>query len=193
MFDMVNAEIDDLSSSMNGLYRVVSVDLDNNGSDRQINITNSGTILELIDVRLRYLSDDHPIVSGVRLSTGLPTSDFPSGNTLVIDEGVMAGSLRVRYKSAFTRASSEASDLTTDCLLPATCDDIVELGLAIRMMSAREIKRNFIESQGDTRRSDEVPPGSVRDSFTSLVRLRRERIAAESARLKVQYPIKFRK
>jgi hypothetical protein len=193
MFDMVNAEIDDLSSSMNGLYRVVSVDLDYNGSDRQINITNSGTILELIDVRLRYLSDDHPIVSGVRLSTGLPTSDFPSGNTLVIDEGVMAGSLRVRYKSAFTRASSEASDLTTDCLLPATCDDIVELGLAIRMMSAREIKRNFIESQGDTRRSDEVPPGSVRDSFTSLVRLRRERIAAESARLKVQYPIKFRK
>jgi hypothetical protein len=193
MFDMVNAEIDDLSSSMNGLYRVVSVDLYYNGSDRQIDITGSGTILELIDVRLRYLADDHPIVTGARLSTGLPTSDFPSGNTLVLDDSVMAGDLRVRYKSAFTRASSESSDLTTNCLLPATCDDIVELGLAIRMMSAREIKRNFIESQGDTRRSDEVPPGSVRDSFTSLVRLRRERIAAESARLKVQYPIKFRK
>ena len=42
-------------------------------------------------------------------------------------------------------------------------------------------------------RADEVPPGAVRDSFTSLVRLRRDRIIAEAARLKVQYPIKFRK
>jgi hypothetical protein len=193
MLDMLNSELDDLSSAMNNLYRVVTADLDYNGNDRQIDITGSTSVLELIDVRLRYLADEYPIIRDVRLQTGLPTADFPSGNAIVLDENVMAGSLRVRYKSGFTRASSEASDLTTDCKLPSTCDDIVELGLIIRMMSAREIKRNFIESQGDTRRSDEVPPGSTRDSFTNLVRLRRDRIMAESARLKVQYPITFRK
>jgi len=193
MFDAVNAELDDLSSTMNGLFRVVTVDLTYNGSDRQINITSSGTIIELLDARLRYLSDDHPVLNYVRLQTGLPTADFASGNTLVFDEPVMAGSVRLRYKAPFVRATTEASDLTTNCFLPATCEDIVETGVVLRMMNGREIKRNFTESQSDTRRANEVPPGAVRDSMQNLARLRRERIIAEAARLKAQYPIKFRK
>ena len=193
MLDSVNAELDDLSSTMNGLFRVVTVDLTYNGSDRQINITSSGTIIELLDARLRYLADDYPVLNAVRLQTGLPTSDFASGNTLVFDEPVMAGTVRVRYKAPFTRATTEADDLTSTCFLPATCDDIVETGVILRMMSGREIKRSFIESQGDTRRADEVPPGASRDSVANLARLRRERIIAEAARLKAQYPIKFRK
>ena len=193
MFDAVNAELDDLSSTMNGLFRVVTTDLTYNGSDRQIDITSSGTIIELLDARLRYLADDHPVLGSVRLQTGLPTTDFASGNTLVFDEPVMAGTVRVRYKAPFTRATSESSDLTTNCFLPTTCDDIVETGVILRMMNGREIKRNFTESQSDTRRADEVPPGAVRDSMQNLARLRRERIIAEAARLKAQYPIKFRK
>jgi hypothetical protein len=193
MLDAVNGELDDLSSTMNGLFRVVTTDLTYNGSDRQINITSSGTIIELLDARLRYLADDYPVLNSTRLQTGLPTTDFASGNTLVFDEPVMAGTVRVRYKAPFVRATSESSDLTTDCFLPATCEDIVEAGVVIRMMNGREIKRNFVESQGDTRRADEVPPGSIRDSISNLVRLRRDRIIAEAARLKAQYPIKFRK
>lgn len=193
MLDAVNADLDDLSSTMNGLFRVVSVDLTHNGSDRQINITSSGTILELLDVRLRYLSDDHPVIHSVRLQTGLPTSDFASGNTLVFDEDIMAGTLRVRYKAPFVRATSESSDLTTDCFLPSTCDDIIELGVVMRMMAGREIKRNFTEAQFDTRRSEEVPAGSITNSIANIQRLRRERIISEAGRLKAQYPIKFRK
>ncbi len=193
MLDALNADLDDLSSTANGLFRVVTVDLTYNGSDRQINITNSGTILELLDVRLRYLADDHPVIHGVRLQTGLPTTDFASGNTIVFDEDIMAGTLRVRYKAPFVRATTEASDLTTDCFLPATCDDIVEMGVIMRLMAGREIKRNFIESQGDTRRPDEVQAGAVANSIANIQRLRRERVIAEAGRLKAQYPIKFRK
>ena len=193
MLDSVNADIDDLSSTANGLFRVVTVDLTYNGSDRQIDITSSGTILELLDVRLRYLADDFPVIHSSRLQTGLPTADFPSGNTLVLDEPVMAGTLRVRYKAPFTRATTEASDLTTDCFLPATCDDIIEMGVVLRMMAGREIKRNFTESQGDTRRPDEVPAAAVANSITNIQRLRRDRIIAEAGRLKAQFPIKFRK
>jgi len=193
MLDAVNYDLDDLSSTMNGLFRVVTVDLTYNGSDRQINITGSGTIIELLDVRLRYLADDHPVIHSARLQTGLPTTDFASGNTLVFDEDVMAGTVRVRYKAPFVRATSESSDLTTDCLLPSTCDDIIELGVVMRMMAGREIKRNFTEAQFDTRRSEEVPAGSVRDSIVNIQRLRRDRIIAEAGRLKAQYPIKFRK
>jgi hypothetical protein len=193
MLDAVNADLDDLSSTANGLFRVVTTDLSYNGSDRQINITSSGTIIELLDVRLRYLADDYPVIRSARLQTGLPTTDFASGNTLVLDEPVMAGTLRVRYKAPFVRATSETSDLTTDCFLPATCDDIVEMGVMLRMMAGREIKRNFTETQSETRRPDEVPPGAVTQSVANIQRLRRERVIAEAGRLKAQYPIRFRK
>ena len=193
MLDALNAELDDYSSTANGLFKVTSTTLTYNGSDRQINLAGATNVLELIDVRLRYTADDYPVIRGVRLQRDLPTSDFASGIAIVFDESVMAGSLRVRYKSPFTRATSESSDLTSFCGLPATCDDLVELGLIIRMMAGREVKRSFIESQGDTRRPDEVPPGSSRDSTANLLRLRRERITAEAGRLKAQYPTQFRK
>ena len=189
MFDALNQEIDDLSSPANGLFRVVSVDLSYNGSDRQINITGATNIIDLIDVRLRYLSDDFPVIRRVRLGRDLPTADFASGHALVFDEGTMAGTLRVRYKAPYTRLSSLSSDIQTVSYVPVTMEDILEYGVMARVLSPREVKRNFIESQGDTRRSDEVPPGAMRDSFNNILRLRRDRIVAEAARLARQYPL----
>ena len=193
MLDSLNSDIDDLSSTMNGLFRVVAQDISYNGSDRQINLTSGAGIIDLLDVRLRYLADDYPVIRKVRLQRNLPTADFASGFAIVFDEPVMAGSLRVVTKREFTRASSESSDLQSACFVPQSCEDILEMGVLLRMMNGREIKRNFIESQGDTRRSDEVPAGATRDSLTNIQRLRRERIIAEAARLKQQYPLVFRK
>jgi hypothetical protein len=193
MLDGLNSDIDDLSSTMNGLFRVVAQDISYNGSDRQINLTSGAGIIDLLDVRLRYLADDYPVIRKVRLQRNLPTADFPSGFAIVFDEPVMAGTLRVVTKREFTRASSESSDLQSACFVPQSCEDILEMGVILRMMNGREIKRNFIESQGDTRRSDEVPAGATRDSLTNIQRLRRERIIAEAARLKQQYPLVFRK
>lgn len=193
MFDMLNAEIDDLSSSVNGLFRVVTTNVDYNGSDRQINIDGATSVLELMDVRLRYMDDDFPYIRGVRLQRDMPTADFASGFSVVLDDAVMAGTLRIRYKAPFVRAASESSDLTTYCYVPATCEDIIEAGVMVRIMNAREIKRNFIESQSDTRRAEEVPPRAIQESAANLQRLRRERIIAEAARLKAQYPQQFRR
>ena len=193
MLDALNADLDDLSSTMNGLFRVVAQDISYNGSDRQINLTSASGIIDLLDVRLRYLADDYPVIRKVRLQRNLPTADFASGIAIVFDEAVMAGTLRVVTKREFTRVTAEANDMQTVAFLPVTCEDILEMGVILRMMNSREIKRNFIESQGDTRRSDEVPAGSTRDSLTNIQRLRRERIIAEAARLKQQYPLVFRK
>ena len=193
MLDALNADIDDLSSTVNGLFRVVAQDISYNGSDRQINLTSASGVIDLLDVRLRYLADDYPIIRNVRLQRNLPTADFASGIAIVFDEAVMAGTLRVVTKREFTRVTAEANDLQTVAFIPASCEDILEMGVVLRMMNGREIKRNFIESQGDTRRSEEVPPGSTRDSLTNIQRLRRERIVAEAARLKQQYPLVFRK
>lgn len=192
MLDALNQEIDDLSSPANGLFRVVATNISYNGSDRQVNITGASNIIDLIDVRLRYLSDDFPVIRKVRLGRDLPTADFASGYALVFDEGTMAGTLRVRYKAPFTRVASISDDIQSVTYIPVTMEDILEYGVMARMLSPREIKRNFIESQGDTRRSDEVPPGAMRDSFSNILRLRRDRIVAEAARLARQYPLTIR-
>ena len=192
LLDSFNQELDDLSSPSNGLFRVVTASVDYNGADRQVNLTSASTIIDLIDVRLRYLASDYPVLRGVRLSRDLPTSDFASGFALTFDELSMAGTLRVRYKAPFVRASTTASDIQSVCLLPLTMEDIIEMGVMARMLAVREVKRNFIESQGDTRRSDEVPAGSMANSVTNILRLRRDRIIAEASKLARQYPLTIR-
>jgi hypothetical protein len=87
-----------------------------------------------------------------------------------------------------TEADTLASVGGTD-----TLDDLLVLGAQIRMIAPRELKRNFTESQGDTRRAEEVPAGAVINSMGGLMRLRRDRIQAEAARLNRQYPIRIRK
>lgn len=192
LLDSFNQELDDLSSPSNGLFRVIAANVDYNGSDRQVNLTSATTIIDLIDVRLRYLSSDYPVLRGVRLSRDLPTSDFASGFALTFDEVSMAGTLRVRYKAPFVRASTTSSDIQSVCLMPINMEDIVEMGVMARMLAVREVKRNFIESQGDTRRSDEVPAGSMANSVTNILRLRRDRIIAEASKLARQYPLTIR-
>ena len=192
LLDSFNQELDDLSSPSNGLFRVVTASVDYNGADRQVNLTSATTIIDLIDVRLRYLASDYPVLRGVRLSRDLPTSDFASGFALTFDEVSMAGTLRVRYKAPFVRASTTSSDIQSVCLMPINMEDIVEMGVMARMLAVREVKRNFIESQGDTRRSDEVPAGSISNSVTNILRLRRDRIIAEASKLARQYPLTIR-
>lgn len=192
LLDSFNQELDDLSSPSNGLFRVVTASVDYNGADRQVNLTSASTIIDLIDVRLRYLASDYPVLRGVRLSRDLPTSDFASGFALTFDEVSMAGTLRVRYKAPFVRALTTSSDIQSVCLMPINMEDIVEMGVMARMLAVREVKRNFIESQGDTRRSDEVPAGSMANSVTNILRIRRDRIIAEASKLARQYPLTIR-
>ena len=192
LLDALNQDIDDLSSPLNGLFRIISANVDYNGADRQIDLTGATSIIDLLDVRLRYLDSDYPVIRKTRLQRDLPTSDFPSGFAIVFDESVMAGTLRVRYKAPFSRVSALADSLQSVAFVPVTMEDILELGVMYRMLSTREVKRNFIESQGDTRRSDEVPPGAMRDSFSNVLRLRRDRIIAEAAKLARQYPLTIR-
>jgi hypothetical protein len=193
MLDALNQDIDDLSSPANGLFQIISTDaITYNGSDRQIDMTGVTSLLDLIDVRVKYKSDDFPFVRGVRLQRNLPVADFPSTFALVFDEAPVAGKLIVRYSSPFVRAASTASDIQSVCKVPLTMEDILEMGVMIRMLSVREVKRNFTEAQGDTRRADEVPPGAMRDSFNNILRLRRDRIIAEKAKLARQYPLNIR-
>lgn len=188
----LNTDLSDLSSPLNGLFQMKTVDLSYNGSDRMVDMTGVTSILDVYDVRYRYLNDDYPIVRDVRFLRNMPTADFPSGYALAFDSGIRSGVVRVIYKAPFGQFTSEASTLTS-VGIGQELEDLLVLGAQIRIMSGREVKRNFTESQGDTRRPDEVTSGAVLNSMIGLQRLRRERILAESARLARQYPLRIRK
>lgn len=188
VLEAVNDELSDLSSPMHGLFQVKTLNIDYNGSDAMIDLTNVTSIIDLLTVSVRYMTDDYPIARKIRLIRDLPTDDFPSGFALRFDQAVFPGRLRVVYKAAYTTAATEATDINSGCGVQETVTDIVALGAQIRLMSPREIKRNFTESQGDTRRADEVAMGSVANSTAGLIRLRRDRIQAEAARLARAYP-----
>jgi len=192
VLNQLNADLADLSSPLNGLFRVRTLDISYNGSDRMVNLTGVTDMLDLHDVRYRYLSDDYPVIRNVRLLRDMPTTDFASGYALAIDDYLRAGTLRVVYKAPYGSFAAE-SDTVADVGGSQYLDDLLTVGAQMRLVAPREIKRNFTESQGDTRRAEEVPSGSVANSMIQLQRLRRDRIQAEAARLNRQYPIRIRK
>jgi hypothetical protein len=192
VLDALNSELADLSSPMNGLYQMKTVDLSYNGSDRMVNLTDVTDVVDFYEARLRYLADDYPIIKNVRFLRNMPTTDFASGYVLAFDDDVRSGTVRVLYKAPYTAFSSESSTVASTGG-GSELEDLLVLGAQIRMLAGREVKRNFIESQGDTRRADEVPAGAMNNSMTGLMRLRRDRIQAEAARLARQYPLRIRK
>jgi hypothetical protein len=188
VFESLNDEIADLSSPMHGLFQVKTLNISYNGTDRMINLTGATNVIDLLNTSVRYLSDDYPLARKVKLVRDLPTDDFTSGFALKFDQNVYTGRLRVVYKSAYGSAVDESTSLTTTCGIQESVVDIVTIGTQLRLMAPREIKRNFTESQGDTRRAEEVGPGAITASVSSLRQLRKDRITAEAARLARAYP-----
>lgn len=188
IIEAINAEIDDLSSPMNGLFQIKSLELNYNGTWSMINLPTTDKIIDLISVSLRYIATDYPKIRRCRLIRDLPNDDFNAGYGIRFDEQVRAGRMVVVYKSPFINATSESQNLQNFSGVPASCEDILIMGAQIRLVSPREVKRNFTESQGDTRRADEVPTGSVSSSINNIIRLRRDRITSEAAKLARQYP-----
>lgn len=189
ILEAFNDDLDDLSTPANGLYRVKTVDIPYNGTDRMINVPSNNDVIDVIDARIRFTEDDYPAIRRIQLIRNLPTKDFSSGTAISINEIVRAGDIRLTYKAPFTRLTRESDDIQSVAGLPISAEDILIMGAQIRLMSPREIKRNFTESQGDTRRSNEVPAGAVANSINSLLRIRRERIMAEATKLDSRYPI----
>jgi hypothetical protein len=189
IMEAFNDDLADLSSPMNGLYRVKSLDISYNGSDTMINLPSVNDVIELIEVRLRYKSDDYPMIRRTSIIRNLPTTDFGSGIALKFNEATRSGNLRVTYKAPFNKVTQETDNLQTVAGFPLSAEDILVMGAEIRLMAPREMKRNFVESQGDTRRANEVPAGAVANSINNMIRLRRDRITAEATKLDSQYPV----
>ena len=72
--------------------------------------------------------------------------------------------------------------------LHSSAYDLPSVGAALRLMSTRPVRREFIDEQGSSRRAGEVPAGAISAAMRDLRALRETRINAEAARLDQHYP-----
>ena len=193
IWDQLGNDLGDLSSPSNGLFGINSVDLTYNATINGYDLGPiSDQILSVYEVK--YLTPgpqlDNPRITtnGFRLNRNAINTQFPSGISLQLFQPAMPGyNVRVVYRSVFTMPSTSFANVSSTGLLPSAYD-LPPLGAAIRLMEGREIKRNFTEGQGDTRRAGEVAPGAILQSARGLQQMRAQRIAAEAAKLDALYP-----
>lgn len=178
-------ELRDLSAPDNGLWALRIEDVPYASGFSHFALTDP----DVLDVYAVYaVAADDTYAPFLRMAYRLDRGEA-GGPSLTMLSAVPAetASLRVLVRAPFVVPTDPTTDLATTGL-PVTAYDIPPLGAAMRLVLPREIKRNFTEAQGDTRRAAEVQAGSVSNSMRSLAALRMQRIIAESGRLSSLYP-----
>lgn len=194
IWDALSDDLSDLSSPMNGLFAIGTVDFTYLSSQNSYDLGSIASSL-ISGYEVKYLTSsgykDIPRLPQDmwRINRNVNTSEIASGLALELFASAQPGySVRLTYKSTFTVPATSATNVSTTGL-QSTAYDLPPIGAAIRLMAGREIKRNFIESQGESRRATEVGAGATMQSANGLKQLRAQRIAQEAARLAAMYPI----
>lgn len=193
----VNEEINDLSSPTNGLFQIGTTELVYDSALVGYDLSLAPNMISPIELRVenpgsfkewtRIPSHKYRVVKGA------PTGDegFESGMALFLYDtwaGSTGDRLHLTYRKGFNQLSNSFSTKVATGL-PSSAWDIPPIGAAISLMAGREIKRSFVESQGDSRRAAEVTAGTSTSSVNALRLLRQQRITAEAQRLDGFYPI----
>lgn len=130
-----------------------------------------------------------PLLNGFHIRRDSNLTDFPSGYAVVLYEGAFPGrEVRVTYSAQLAPLTAATDDVLVVTGLDTSSHDIPPLGAAIRLQGVREGQRNFNDSQPDTRRAAEVPPGAQIQSIRGLQDFHRRRVLSSQKMLRQQYP-----
>jgi hypothetical protein len=195
IFQAINEDLADLSSPLNGMFQMKTVNLTYNATYRGYDMTSVTDVIDIYEIRYESIGPDRywPEITAWNLTRNMDTSEFASGLALMLSEAADPGqTLRVRYKAPFVALSAVTDNVTTISGLHAQALDIPPLGAAARLVGPREVKRGFMEHQGEPRRAEEVPAGQQLRSAQGLMGMRRARLHSEAARLYAMYPPRLR-
>lgn len=187
----LNNELLDLASPSSGLFQMKTAEFAFDASVNGYDL--SGVTDDILEVHAVTWSDSgsenqEPAMRSWSLRRDRDTDDFASGYALVLYSEAESGrTVRVQYKTGFAALTDSSTALST-VGLHAGAYDLPPLGAALRMMSTRPIRREFLDEQGFSRRAEEVPAGAPSASMRDLRALRMERVNAEASRLAQQYP-----
>ena len=191
VLNAINDELADLSSPQNGLFQMKTVEFTYNIAQDGYNLT--GVTDDILTIYQVTYTDDgsedtEPVLPAWSLRRDRNTASFASGYALILHDDANSGQkVRVQYKTGFTALAATSTALST-VGLHSSAYDLPSLGAALRLMSTRPVRREFIDEQGSSRRAEEVPAGAISASMRDLRALRETRINAEAARLDQQYP-----
>jgi hypothetical protein len=124
-----------------------------------------------------------------RVDKSADTTEFASGASLSVYDAINPGrTIRVVYTKQPTALSSASDEFTTITGLPASCEDVIRLGAAYRMIP-------FLDSphlQGFSAEMDfgsnMRPVGGSAQLARFMLQLYQVRLQEEQRRLAVQYP-----
>lgn len=197
IYRAINDELLHLSSPSAGLFRMNFTDITYSPAVQGYDL-GVGDLIDIWEIRAETIGPDldWPLLTHWSLARSQDTTDFASGNSLLLYEGAYPGkAVRVFYRTGFTQftdvdPTANVEDATG---LYGQAHDILALGAALRLAGAGEVARNLTDSQGDTRRAGEVPPGAKNASVGGLLREYTLRLNAESMRLSNRYPTRFKR
>lgn len=156
----------------------------------------------IIDVR-RFFSDTHggtspstwPTVQNWNLMTsgaGVVDAATTSGLLLRIGDGLATGYVHVTVALPLSMQDALlGDDLIDDIGLPSSSLDLLELGVRIRLLSQSEIGRSARQAQGDARRAEENPPGSIVPVLQLMERQYARRMMMEQRKFYARHPLRF--
>ena len=192
VFTAINEDITSLSAPANGLFKVGTVQFAYSAASVGYDLTGVTDIQQILEVR--YAEPDNfgrtpRLANGdFRLERNTTVGEYSSTYSLKLLRGGYPGrTITVLYRSGFTPFAATTDNLTVTGL-PTSAFDLPPMGAALRLLVGREIRRNDITSQGDTRRAEEVGPGAEAASMRNLAGLRAQRINEEVSKLNAQYP-----
>lgn len=192
--EAINDSLNYLSSPTYGLFRVVNQTIAYNPVQQGYDLGSLPTnFLEVLELTYDLPDPSHnfpKIRNGeYQILRGVTNAKFPSGQGIILYRPAFPGlNINICVSAPFTLAANLTDDLTTTCGLPSTALDIPAICAEIDLTATREIKRNFIEDQPDSKRLQDVPAGAMTGAVAALMAHRDRRIAVEADRLRRLYP-----
>jgi hypothetical protein len=192
VFTALNEDIASLSAPSNGLFKVGTVQFTFSSASVGYDLAGVTDLQQILEVRYAepdsYGRTPRLDTKDYRLERNTTVGEYSSTFSLKLLRGGYPGrTVTVLYRTGFTQLAATTDNLTVTGL-PTTAYDLPPMGAALRLLVGREIRRNDITSQGDTRRAEEVGPGAEAASWRGLAGMRAQRINEEVSKLQAQYP-----
>lgn len=181
----VNSELEHLYGR--GLFRVGTTEFVYDGTTVGWPIDDGAERVYRVQAEDYGGRDNWITLSGWTFEHNQDAATFPTGNALFLRCGAIPGrKVRVTWFGRFAPLTALDQDVTETSGLGAL--ELLRLGTAISLLVGREVGRNFHETQGNTRRAEEVPPGAESIGLNPLLRRWTQLLEAERLALIRRYP-----
>lgn len=176
-----------------GVYRMLTTELTANPAAVAYELP--ADALEVHDVLYSSPADLSEWIRllGWRQTQAANDTDFTSGNSLTFLAELPAPGqvVHVQYRAELGQLTALGE--TVETVTGTQAIDLLTIGTVLRLGRSREMSRSFSETQGPTRRAEEVPPGAEMGANRDLMRSYQRELSAERSRLLRLYGMRSRR